>query len=140
MPDALVRRGGIHGCTSQPSRPHRRAAGLPVRPAPVIGVGLRRRSGAGEEGQHLADGGLLAGGFGQRQVGLDLIAVAAAVFLLQHVTGFGQVGDDAVGAAFGDAQAGREVAQPHARVAGDAQQQPGVAGQETPVRRAGKLP
>ena len=47
-------------------------------------------------------------------------------------TGFGQVGDDAVGAVLGDVQAGREVAQAHARVAGDTQQHPGVAGQEAP--------
>src|SRR6266581_1879665 len=104
MPDVLVRRGGTHGRTSQLSRPHGWAANTPVRRAPVIRVGSRRRVGAGQEGQHLTDGGLLAGGFGQREVGLDLVAVAAAVFLLDYVTGPGQVGDDAVGAAFGDAQ------------------------------------
>ena len=31
--------------------------------------------------------GCLAGGFGQREVRLDLVAVAAAVFLLRHVAG-----------------------------------------------------
>jgi hypothetical protein len=48
-------------------------------------------------------------------VRLDLVAVAAAVFPLHHVAGRGQVGDDAVGAALGNAHAGRDVAQPHAR-------------------------
>ena len=38
------------------------------------------------------------------------------------VAGFGQVGDGAVGAAFGDAPAGRGVARAHLRVMGDAQQ------------------
>ena len=57
---------------------------------------------------------------------LDLVAVAAAVLLLRHVADCGQVGDDAVGAALGDAQAGRDIAQPHGRVVGDAQQDPGV--------------
>jgi hypothetical protein len=38
-----------------------------------------------------------------------------------------------VGAAFGDAQAGCDVAQPRARVVGEAQQDPGVVGQETPA-------
>jgi hypothetical protein len=38
------------------------------------------------------------------------------------------------GAASGDARAGREVAQPRARVASDARQHPGVAGQEAPAR------
>jgi hypothetical protein len=75
---------------------------------------------AGQDGEDFADGRFLAGGFGQREVGLDLVTVAAAVFLLDHVTGFGQVGDDAVGAAFGDAQAGRDDAQPRARVTRDA--------------------
>jgi hypothetical protein len=46
-------------------------------------------------------------------------------------TGFGQVGGDAVGAVLGDIHAGRDVAQPRARVVGDAQPHPGVAGQET---------
>jgi hypothetical protein len=40
-----------------------------------------------EEGQDFADGGFLAGGFGQREVRLDLVAVAAAVFLLRRVAG-----------------------------------------------------
>jgi hypothetical protein len=47
-----------------------------------------------------------AGGFRQRQVRLDLVTVAAAVLLLDDVAGLGQAGDDTVGAAPGDAQAG----------------------------------
>ena len=73
-------------------------------------------------------------GSGQREVGLDLVAAEAAIFLLDHVAGCGQVGDDAVGAALGDVQAGRDVARSRARVVSDAQQHPGVAGQEAPVR------
>jgi hypothetical protein len=95
---------------------------------------LQPRADARQEGEDFADGGFLGGGLGQREVRLDLEAVAAAVFLLDHVSGCGQVGDDAVRAALGDAQAGRDVAQPRAGVAGDAQQHPGVAGQETPAR------
>ena len=57
-----------------------------------------------------------------------------AVFLLHHIAGFSEVGDDAVGAALGDAHAGRDVARSRARVVGDAQQHPGVAGQETLAR------
>jgi hypothetical protein len=48
-------------------------------------------------------------------VRLDLVAVAAAVFLLDHVAGSGQAGDDAAGAALGDALAGRDVALLRAR-------------------------
>jgi len=51
-----------------------------------------------------ADGEFPGGGSGQREAGLNLVAVAAAVFLLDHVAGLGQVGDDAAGAALGDAQ------------------------------------
>src|SRR6185369_2900569 len=61
-------------------------------------------------------------GWRVRAAGLDLVAVAAAVFPLDGVAGRGQVADDVVGAALGDAHAGRDVAQPRARVMGDAQQ------------------
>ncbi len=46
----------------------------------------------------VADGTLSAGGFGQRQVCLDLVAVAAAVLLLDDVAGLGKVGDNAISA------------------------------------------
>jgi hypothetical protein len=48
---------------------------------------LPSRAGAREQGQDVADGGFLAGGFGQREGRLDLVAVAAAVFLLRRVAG-----------------------------------------------------
>ena len=48
---------------------------------------LQSRAGAREQGQDAADGGFLAGGFGQREVRLDLVAVAAAVFVLARVAG-----------------------------------------------------
>jgi len=43
------------------------------------------RAGAREEGKDFADGDLLAGGFGQREVYLDLVPAAAAVVLLDDV-------------------------------------------------------
>jgi len=88
---------------------------------------------AHQDGQDVADGGLASHGIGQREVGLDLVAVAAAVFLLDHVSGLGQVRDDPVRAALGDPQIGGDVPQSHARVLGDAQQDAGVIGQETPA-------
>jgi hypothetical protein len=101
-----------------------------VRP---VSVSYSPAVGAGKKGQDFADGAFVPGGFWQRQVRLDLVAVAAAFLLLDHVAGLGQVGDDAVGAALGDAQADRDVAQAHPRVVCDAQQHPGVVGQEGPV-------
>ena len=62
-----------------------------------------------------------------------------AVFVLDDVSGLGEIGNDAIGGVLGDARPGRDVAQPHARVVGDAQQHPGVAGQEAPVRYSRKL-
>jgi hypothetical protein len=76
---------------------------------------LQSRAGAREQGQDAADGRFLAGGFGPREVRLEMAAVAAAVLLLDHVAGSGQAGDAAAGAALGDAQAGRDVAQLRAR-------------------------
>jgi hypothetical protein len=64
----------------------------------------------GEQGDDLADGWLPGAWLGYRQVSLDLVTVAASVLLRDHVAGLGQVGDDAVGAALGNAQAGRDVA------------------------------
>jgi hypothetical protein len=75
---------------------------------------------ASEEVEQLADGGLLAGRPGQREAGLNLVAVAAACSLLGRVARLGEVGDDGAGAALGDAQGGRDVAQSCPRVAGDA--------------------
>ena len=72
-------------------------------------------------------------------MGLDLVAVASAVLLRDHVAGLGEVGDDAMGTALSDAQAGRDVTQPRARVVGDMQQDPGVVGQETPLRHLARI-
>src|SRR6266568_1038630 len=116
-----------------------------LRLAGAAGTTVTRRDGPGsgpvpgcEQGDDLADGRLPGTGLGYRQVSLDLVAVAAAVLLRDHVAGRGEVGDDAVGAALGDAQAGRDVTQSRARVVGDVQQNPGVVGQEAPVRHASK--
>jgi len=46
-----------------------------------------RVAGAGQDGEDFADGRFLAGSLRQRQVRLDLVAVAAAIFLLDHVPG-----------------------------------------------------
>ena len=92
-----------------------------------------------QEGQEIADGGFRAGGFGQRQVRLDLVAVAAPALLLDDIPGCGQVRDDRVGAALGDAQPGRDLAQPHAGVTCDAEQDPGVVGEKVPAFHAQKL-
>jgi hypothetical protein len=75
----------------------------------------------------------------KRQMGLDLVAVAAAVLALDDVPGLGEIGNDAVGGALDDARPGRDVAEPDARVVGDAQQHPRMVGREAPVRHARTL-
>jgi hypothetical protein len=46
----------------------------------------------------------LTDGFSQGQMGLDSVAIATAVFVLHDVAGCGQLGDNAKGAALGDAE------------------------------------
>jgi hypothetical protein len=53
----------------------------------------------GEQGDDLADGRFPGAWLGYRQVGLDLVAVAAAVLLRDHVAGLGEVGDRSSGSA-----------------------------------------
>ena len=64
---------------------------------------------------------------------LDLVAVATAVLVLHDVAAGGEVGDDAVGAAFGDAHRRGDVAQAHAGVVGDAHEDPCMVGEEAPL-------
>jgi len=100
----------------------------------------RERVGAGQEGQDLPDGAFPPVRFWQREVRLDVVAVAAAVLLLDHIPRLDQVGDDAEGAALGNVQAGRDVAQAHPGVMGDEQENPGVISQEGPAGHAHRLP
>src|SRR5690349_291444 len=95
--------------------------------------------GTGQEGQDLPDGAVPPVRFWRREVRLDVVAVAAAVLLLGHVPGLDQAGDDAEGAALGDVQAGRDVAQAYPGVMRDQQQNPRMGGQEGPARHADTL-
>jgi hypothetical protein len=93
----------------------------------------RSPAGAREQGQDAADGGFLAGGFRQRKVRLDLVAVAAAFFLLRHAAG--SVRSVTMPQALRPVLPGPAAMSRSRPVAGDAQQQPGVAGQDTPARQ-----
>ena len=98
--------------------------------------GARRRLGSlglDEDVEHLTDRAFLGDGFSKRQMRLDLVAVATAVFVLHHVAALGQVGDDAVGAALGDTQRRGDVAQAHPGVVGDAHEDPSMVGEEAPL-------
>jgi hypothetical protein len=72
-------------------------------------------------------------------MGLDLVAIPPTVFLLDDIPGLGQVGDDAVGVAFGDGKAGRDVAQTDLRVVSNAQEGPAVVREEVPLSHGKKI-
>ncbi len=63
---------------------------------------------------------------------LDLVAIAAAIAFFHDVLGIGKVGDDAVGAAFCDAERAGDVPQARTGIVRDAQHHPGVVGEEAP--------
>jgi hypothetical protein len=69
----------------------------------------------------------------QGKVRYDLVAVPTALSLAQDVASFDQLGEDAVGGAFGDPDRGGDVAQADSRVIGDAGKDVGVVGQEVPA-------
>ena len=68
---------------------------------------------------------------------LDLVAIAAAIAFFHDVLGVGEVGDDAIGAAFCDAERAGDVPQARLGIMSDAQHHPGVVGEEAPVRHGG---
>jgi hypothetical protein len=85
-------------------------------------------SGVDQQSEDLTDRSLSTDGFWQGEMILDAIAVTTPVLVLDDVAGFGQVGDDAEGAALGDIERGSDVAQAHAGVARDADEDPGMVG------------
>jgi hypothetical protein len=86
-----------------------------------------------QDGQDVAYGEFLAGRVWQREMRLDLIAVAATVLFLNDITGRCKVRDDPVRPALGDADGICNVPQPRTRILGDQQQDPRMVGQETPT-------
>ncbi len=86
-----------------------------------------------QEFKHLTDGPLSPYRFSERQVGLDLVAVATTVPVLYDVAGCRQVVDYAVGAAFCDIYRCGDVAQAHPGVTGDADEHAGMVCEEAPL-------
>ena len=65
---------------------------------------------------------------------LDDVPVPAALALLEHIAGGGQVTHDRVGTPLSDAERGGDFAQTHPAIVRDAQQCSTMIGQETPFR------
>ena len=67
------------------------------------------------------------------------VAVATTELVLDHVAGVGQVGDYAIGGAFGNAKRRGDVSQAYTWIAGDAQQGPTVGSEKAPVAHRSSL-
>jgi hypothetical protein len=90
--------------------------------------------GVSQEIEHFADGSVSGGGLSQWKVMLDLVAIAAAIAFFDDVLSIGKVGDDAIGAAFCNAERAGDVPQARVGIVSDTQHYPGVVGEEAPVR------
>ena len=84
--------------------------------------------------QQIADFSILDERMSQGELGLDLVAVPAAVPLAQHVALLHQLGQDPVGGALGDPDRRGDVSQANARIVGDTREDVSVVGQEIPSR------
>jgi hypothetical protein len=109
----------------------------PVRVKLRVGLAVARTLplGVDEQSEDVTDRSLSTDGFWQGEMVLDAIAVAAPVPVLDDVAGFGQVRDDGEGAALGDVERGGDVAQAHPGVVRDADEDPGMVGEEAPLGR-----
>jgi hypothetical protein len=65
---------------------------------------------------------------------LDVVAITATIAFFHDVLGVGEVGDDAVGAAFCDAELAGDVPQACVGIMSDAQHHSGVVCEEAPFR------
>ena len=72
------------------------------------------------------------GGVAHGDVGSDAVAVSTADPFALYVAGFDQVGDDALGGSLCDSDALGDVTEPRVRVAGEAEKDLGVVGEEPP--------
>jgi hypothetical protein len=80
----------------------------------------------------LTDGPLPADRITQGKVRLDVVPVAAAIFLFHDVPCPGEVVNDAVRRALGDIKRRGQIPEAGVGVVRDVQQGPGVVGQEAP--------
>jgi hypothetical protein len=91
---------------------------------------LARR--VGDDLEQLTNGPLLSDSVSQRQVPLDVVAIATAISALDDVSSCGEVVHDPESTALSDVQLGGDVAQTAGRVTGDAHQGTRVFGEKAP--------
>ena len=90
-----------------------------------------------EDREQVADASIARERIGHRQLRPHRVAVPAADALPRHVAGVDELADDPVRGALGDPDGLTDVAQPHARVVRDADQDARVVRQERPVGGSG---
>ena len=95
-------------------------------------IRIARHDSSGQKIKDVADRPFSGGGFGNREMRLDLVPVSPAFLRLDQVTGRGEVGHDPVGSTLRDAQGLRNVANTDLWIIGDAEQSLSVIGQEVP--------
>lgn len=83
--------------------------------------------------EQLADLVVELGRVAHVRFGVDGVVVSSAFALAGDEPVFDEVGDDALSGAFGDPHCGGDVAEPCFGVAGDAEQNLGVVGEERPA-------
>ncbi|MEA2214307.1 MAG: hypothetical protein QOF83_4255 [Solirubrobacteraceae bacterium] len=91
-------------------------------------------AGVNEQLEHLTDRPFLTDPSSQRQVVLDVVAVAVAVLVLDDIAGVREVRDDAKSGALGDSKGRADVAEAYAGVVGDAEEGTSMVGQKAPLR------
>ena len=94
-------------------------------------LALGRRP-TGQDVEQLPDALRAGDRVGEREVRVDRVPIAPALSLAGDVAGGAELGHDPVRGAFGDPDSVPDVAQADAGVVGNAEQDPGVIGQERP--------
>jgi hypothetical protein len=129
--------GEVHAQAICCGQAHERSlSNLPTTAVPVgipfALVLLVRHDSPRQQIKYVADCPFSGGGFGDREMRLNLVSVPPALLGLDQVTGDGQVGHDPMSSALRDAQGLRNVADADLWIMGDAKQGPSVIRQEIP--------
>lgn len=105
----------------------------------AVGMGHHALHGDGlsvfvlQDAENLADLVAALQGVAQRELGVDLVAVAASLPRTLEISGFNQIGHDPLGRALADPDPLRNVAVADPRIPRDTKQHVGVVGQKRPV-------
>ena len=97
------------------------------------------RASSDQNREQIANLALLDEGMTQWKLRYDLVLVAPALSLTQHIALLDQLGEDPVSGALGDPHRSGDVAQANPRIMSDADQDMSVVGQKVPAGAAVEL-